>query len=205
MKEQFEAKRLAILRAAFDVVSAKGYSDTKVDDIAAGAGVAKGTVYLYFKDKPAIYVGLADWLLEQAVAVIRDTAARPLSPRAKLALIFEDWSKTLLSRPAVMSLLSMQNVDQTTEVMHRFRKLVMPHMREMVKEIAAIVADGIRAGEFRRVDPQVAALMYLDSFRTRMFALAHGIVDRDPGPMVQELFFCGILANAGSRSKRKAG
>lgn len=80
MKTKPEAKRLAILQAAFAVVTEKGYFETKVDDVARRAGVAKGTVYLYFKDKPAIYIGLVDWLLEQALAITAEVTARPISP-----------------------------------------------------------------------------------------------------------------------------
>lgn len=204
MKPHAEEKRLAILKAAFAEVSERGYVETKIEDIARKAGCAKGTVYLYFKDKADIYVGLMDWLLQQAVAVIREVAARPLSARRRLTEITDHWSGTLLSRPAVMSLLSMQALDQTTEVMHRFKKLVMPHMREMVDEVATIIAAGMKAGEFRRTDPRLAALFFLDSFRTRMFALSHGLVDYDPGPKAEELFFNGLLLQTGAdRPARK--
>ena len=84
MKDNHDAKREAIIEAAFEVVAAKGYFETKVEDIAQRAGVAKGTVYLHFKDKPDIYIGLVEWLFEQAVATIREVDARPLSPREKL-------------------------------------------------------------------------------------------------------------------------
>ena len=42
-------KRLRIVRAATELLSERGYRRTTVDDVAEAAGVAKGTVYLYFK------------------------------------------------------------------------------------------------------------------------------------------------------------
>ena len=112
MKTKSEEKRLAILKAAFAVVTEKGYFETKVDDVAHRAGVAKGTVYLYFKDKPAIYIGLVDWLLEQALAITAEVTARPISPQRKLEELFTTWASGVMSNPGVMALLSMENIHQ---------------------------------------------------------------------------------------------
>jgi len=45
------ARREAILDAALDEFSARGFAAARLDDVARRAGVAKGTIYLYFKDK----------------------------------------------------------------------------------------------------------------------------------------------------------
>jgi len=49
--ERKEQKRQLIMQAALKVFSRKGYSPTALDEIAQEAGIAKGTLYLYFKDK----------------------------------------------------------------------------------------------------------------------------------------------------------
>jgi AcrR family transcriptional regulator len=49
------ARRAAILRAALDAFCEKGFAATRVEDVAAQAGVAKGTIYLNFKDKQALF------------------------------------------------------------------------------------------------------------------------------------------------------
>jgi AcrR family transcriptional regulator len=49
------ARREAILNAALDEFSARGFAAARLDDIAARAGVAKGTIYLYFTDKEALF------------------------------------------------------------------------------------------------------------------------------------------------------
>jgi AcrR family transcriptional regulator len=59
MKDK-EKRRSDILRAARDVFAIKGYHEAKIDDIAAAAKVAKGTIYLYFRDKRSIFVELVD-------------------------------------------------------------------------------------------------------------------------------------------------
>lgn len=55
-------RRQVLLRAARDIFASRGYHDAKVDDICAAAKVAKGTYYLYFKDKRAVLEELVDGL-----------------------------------------------------------------------------------------------------------------------------------------------
>lgn len=63
-------KRQALLRAARDVLVERGYHQAKVDEIASRAGVAKGTYYLYFDDKRAIFAELVDGLVARIEAAI---------------------------------------------------------------------------------------------------------------------------------------
>ena len=200
MKSKPAEKRLAILKAAFAVVTEKGYFETKVDDVAHRAGVAKGTVYLYFKDKPAIYIGLVDWLLKQALTITAEVMARPVSPQQKLEELFSTWASGVMSNPGVMALLSMENIHQDNSVMKRFKKHVLPHIMEMQDAIAGIVKQGIEQGEFRPVEPRSAAAMYLSAFRAELLS-----INRHPSARraesIKELFFCGILADGRGRTK----
>jgi AcrR family transcriptional regulator len=50
-----EARRAAILSAALEEFTARGYEGARLDDVAKRAGVAKGTIYLYFADKEALF------------------------------------------------------------------------------------------------------------------------------------------------------
>jgi AcrR family transcriptional regulator len=63
-------RRHALLRAARDVFATKGYHDAKVDDIVATANVAKGTFYLYFRDKRSVFSELVDLLFSRMGAAI---------------------------------------------------------------------------------------------------------------------------------------
>src|SRR5262249_18144528 len=49
------ARRAAILTAALDEFSARGFAAARLDDVARRADVAKGTIYLHFKDKEALF------------------------------------------------------------------------------------------------------------------------------------------------------
>jgi AcrR family transcriptional regulator len=53
-----EARRAAILAAALEEFTARGYEGARLDDVARRAGIAKGTIYLYFTDKEALFQDL---------------------------------------------------------------------------------------------------------------------------------------------------
>ncbi|HEY0321562.1 MAG TPA: TetR/AcrR family transcriptional regulator [Pyrinomonadaceae bacterium] len=77
-------KREAILRAATQVFARNGYFNSKVADIAKAAGVADGTVYLYFKSKEEILHSIFDAAMEEAIAEGRRKLEAINDPREKL-------------------------------------------------------------------------------------------------------------------------
>jgi TetR/AcrR family transcriptional regulator, fatty acid metabolism regulator protein len=80
-------KREAILRAATKVFATNGYFSSKVADIAQEAGVADGTVYLYFKSKEEILHSIFDRSMEEAITAGRQQIAEIQDPREKLRRI----------------------------------------------------------------------------------------------------------------------
>src|SRR5258706_11663926 len=80
-------KREAILRAAIRVFAHNGYFSSKVADIASEAGVADGTVYLYFKNKEEILHSLFDRSMEAAISAGRKQLEQNDDPRKKMRRI----------------------------------------------------------------------------------------------------------------------
>src|SRR3954454_11207894 len=79
----------AILRAAIKVFAGFGYFNSKVSDIAAEAGVADGTVYLYFKNKEDILHSIFDRAMEEFIADGKRELSAITGPREKLTRIAE--------------------------------------------------------------------------------------------------------------------
>jgi AcrR family transcriptional regulator len=74
-------RRQQILSVARDVFARRGYHQTTIDDIALQAGVARGTFYLYFEDKRAIFSDLIDRFASQlSMAIVRIVPDDPQSP-----------------------------------------------------------------------------------------------------------------------------
>ncbi len=80
-------KREAILRAAIRVFARNGYFNSKVSDIAREAGVADGTVYLYYKSKEDILHSIFDRTMEEAISEGRRQLESLTDPREKLRRI----------------------------------------------------------------------------------------------------------------------
>src|ERR1700704_4228742 len=80
-------KRESILRAATRVFARNGYFNSKVADIASAAGVADGTVYLYFKSKEEILHSIFDRSMAEAIAAGREQLEHTTDPREKLRRI----------------------------------------------------------------------------------------------------------------------
>jgi AcrR family transcriptional regulator len=86
--EKSAARREAVLAAALDEFSARGFAATRIDDVARRAGVAKGTIYLYFHDKEALFQELVRTMLVPLVLALE--APPPDVPIRVLLQAFAD-------------------------------------------------------------------------------------------------------------------
>ena len=77
-KERSAARRDAILAAALEEFSARGFEATRLDDVARRAGIAKGTIYLYFRDKESLFQELIRTMLTPIVGTIETLGAADL-------------------------------------------------------------------------------------------------------------------------------
>ena len=95
--ESPEVRRGQIISAARDLLIERGYGDVLLDDVAKRAGVAKGTVYLYFSDKPHLYGAVMESLLDdlavrldKAVGMRSDEPLLPVRAAVSEMLAFTD-------------------------------------------------------------------------------------------------------------------
>jgi AcrR family transcriptional regulator len=72
------ARRETILEAALDEFSARGFAAARLEDVARRAGVAKGTIYLYFDDKEALFQELVRFQIGPVMAAFETVLASPL-------------------------------------------------------------------------------------------------------------------------------
>lgn len=75
-----EARKQALLSAGLAVFSAEGFAAAKLDDVAAKAGVAKGTIYLYFRDKEDLFEQIVRGAVAPVLAQLQSAAALPDMP-----------------------------------------------------------------------------------------------------------------------------
>ena len=95
--EKSEARRQAIVKAALEEFCARGFAATRLDDVAARAGVAKGTIYLHFDDKEALFREIVGTMLVPLVAVLEEAPPPDVSIRAVIAHFFEMFVQEIYS------------------------------------------------------------------------------------------------------------
>lgn len=135
--------RQAVARAALDLFLERGYRATRISDVATRAGVAKGTVYLYFADKQALFAGALSDVLDQRVAVlaaaqpdekepVREFLSRTLSPQ--LAELDDSPWLGLLR-------LVMTEGREAPEIARIHRERVLDPLAQQIRHWAQIAAD----------------------------------------------------------------
>jgi AcrR family transcriptional regulator len=149
-----------LIAAAKDVFAKKGYHATTVDDITRAAGVAKGTFYLYFDEKRAIYYEVVRHFLQLVKEVgrsvqqdIHDGAAflsRAQQAARELMRVFVD-NRDL----ARLTYRESMGLDRELE------KMIQSFYREIAEVEAENVRLGISLGMFRAVDPLLTAYAHI--------------------------------------------
>jgi AcrR family transcriptional regulator len=152
-----QAKREAILSAAARAFSEHGFKKTSIDEIAAAAGVGKGTVYLMCESKEDLFYQV----IHREVRDVQADNARSVDPRRPadelLRQISRDGLVQMVQRPLLRALLSKEHQRFLPEWRDRFEEL-----RALGRSVATEVLElGIRQGRF---DPsmdvaQVASLL----------------------------------------------
>lgn len=139
-------KREAILRAAIKVFAGKGYFNSKVADIAGEAGVADGTVYLYFKSKEEILHSIFDRAMDDFIGEGKREIAEIESPADKLRRIAELHLERL-GADRDLAIVFQVELRGSTKFMEEFSAA---GFAEYLNIIHQIIKDGQKSDVFRR-------------------------------------------------------
>jgi AcrR family transcriptional regulator len=138
-------RREDILAAALDEFAASGFAATRLDDVAKRAGVAKGTIYLYFRDKEALFQELVRAMLSPMVGTIEAAPLADLPARAVAETIAEMFAREIFEtrRKDVIRLIIAEGA--------RFPKLAEFYYHEVIERVVAamrtVLARAVERGE----------------------------------------------------------
>jgi len=150
-------KREAILRAATDVFAECGFFNAQVADIARAAGVAAGTVYLYFRSKDDLLISIFERSMRDAIAEGRALGGAETDPRERLRR-FARLHLGRLGRDRNLAVVFQVELRQSTKFMERFSATL---LRDYLGLIREAIADGQRAGVLRAdIKATAAAKMF---------------------------------------------
>lgn len=147
-------KRERILDAAVRVFAEQGFYHAKVAQIAQLAGVADGTIYLYFKSKDDLLISLFEDRMTEVNAQLREALdeARDAIDRLKRVIRLH---LALVEQNLPMAEVISVELRQSSKFVKEYAN---PKFVEFLRLIAGAIADGQHAGELRRdVDPQLIA------------------------------------------------
>ena len=138
-------KRDRILEAAVKVFARKGYFAARVADIAGQAGVADGTIYLYFRNKEDILISLFDEIMAEHIQKGREELAVVEGAAARLLVIAQHHLR-LLGGNRDLAVVFQVEFRQSTKFMERFTA---GWLRDYLAVITEVIEEGQKDGTFR--------------------------------------------------------
>src|SRR5215813_14405803 len=187
-------KREAILRAAISVFAHNGYFNSKVADIAREAGVADGTVYLYFKSKEDILHSIFDRSVEEALDAARKQIERITDPKEQLRRIAQLHLERL-GADRDLAVVFQVELRGSTKFMEEFSAA---GFAEYLDLLCKVFQEGQRSGVFRKeLNPKIAAKMLfgaLDEMATNWIISKRHYKLEPMADMVMDVFLNGVSA-----------
>jgi len=138
-------KRERILRAATKVFARKGFYATKVSEVAKAAGVADGTIYLYFKSKDDLLVSLFEDRIMLLLQTLERALAERSTPEERLRCVIEMQLGLLEGERDLAEVITV-NLRQSTRLMKQYAA---PKFMLYLDTISRVIADGQKSGAFR--------------------------------------------------------
>lgn len=149
-KPQRQERRAAILEAAIDTFAQRGFHHARVSDVARQAGVADGTIYLYFKSKDDLLISLFEEKMEHIVATFRDEVNRFDSARDRLKCFLGLHLKMVAERPALAEVMTVE-LRQSAKFMREYKA---PQFGAYLALLGEIISYGQARREIRvTLDP----------------------------------------------------
>lgn len=180
-----EERRAQILKHAQAVFAEKGYHHATVDDIVAGVQIARGTFYLYFSDKRAVFEDLVDDFFHRVVSRIHGIDVTPGAPpthdqlRDNLLRVTE----LALEEPDMMKVLlhDSSGVDTTFDAkMASFYGSLRRYLEETLET-------GQQLGMVRDGDRPVMVSLGMGGLKEILLATVTGVTPRTPGELTDEI------------------
>lgn len=149
-------KRERILLAAERIFARRGFFAAKVSDVAKEAGVADGTIYLYFKNKDDLLISLFERRMQQVNELLRDAVGSVKAPLDQLRAFIKTYLQLIHDEPTAAEVLTIE-LRQSSKFMKEYEN---PEFADFLRMLGGIIAAGQDKGELDTAIPaHVAARM----------------------------------------------
>ena len=187
-------KRDRILRAAIKVFAKNGFYATRVSEIAKAAGVADGTIYLYFKNKDDVLITIFEDGIQQLLAILREVAASEQPFDERITRIIELQLGLLEDQRDLAEVITV-NLRQSSSLLKQYAT---PLFMEYIDVIAGLIRDGQKEGAFRKdINSRVVARSLFGALDAILLTWALG--EADPPSLRKAASHCASLFLEGLR------
>ncbi|HEY3830897.1 MAG TPA: TetR/AcrR family transcriptional regulator [Acidimicrobiia bacterium] len=188
--QKWEARRDTIVDTSAAVFARRGYHATGLTELCEANGLGKGTLYHYIGSKEQLLAAIHDRVMDEVMAGAERVAAADGSPSARLEMLGDELLDVIQRYPDHVWVFLHEFPALTGERADQFRV----RRREYERRVEAIVRAGIKAGEFRNVDPRLTALAWLGMHNYTYLWLKPGgpLSARDVAKPFADLFIRGI-------------
>ena len=152
-------KRQGIQQAVIQLLCREGLPAVTMDRVAQEAGIAKGTIYLHYKDKQELLEDVKNSALDPMVARMDEVFASDSTPDRKLETYSKRYLQYFDERRDLFRILLYER-EVTRVQSSRFQGV---RYRHLVDATARTIREGIRKKIFREVDERSAAVMFVES------------------------------------------
>jgi AcrR family transcriptional regulator len=160
-------KKTAILRAAEHMVKGRRFHEVTMEDVARAAGVSKGTIYTYFRDKNELFFQLATEGLDRFCELLDDRIPEDVPFDDKLLSTCREISAFFVKRKPLMRVM-LEHEGRTASFHRQMRSRWKEKRLRMVQAVAGILELGVAGGQIRSDVPAAAlAELLLGMLRAR--------------------------------------
>jgi len=155
-----EEKKRHIMMSAIKVFAEKGLKSAKIIDIAAEAGIGKGTIYEYFKSRDEIFIDACNYMMVEMMVHLRQISESDLSPTEKIrAMTRMSLEVTEHFTPEMSAFIADFWAEGIRSNYQEDKGLIdiKPVYEEAREVYQKILQDGIDSGEFRPMDTHMFA------------------------------------------------
>ncbi len=156
-EKQRQEREALILQVAEEVLMEKGYYETSIEEIAAGVGIAKGTVYLHFPSKEDLVFAIFERDMQKLAEFIDATVSSSITARGKLEAILQFTYGGLFSR-RMQLLSSLANTAELRRIFLEKKACTRDIWEQLSARITSVLDEGKAAGEFDKTLPTVVML-----------------------------------------------
>jgi AcrR family transcriptional regulator len=153
MSEPESGLRQQILETANDLFVRKGYHGMSMREISDALGVSKAALYYHFQDKEELFLAILEAYLDAMSSALDAIIARPVSCKAQITLFVEYVLTQPAARRATIRLASQELAQLSPEARRRFG---IAYRQKFIDKAGSILQRGMKAGEFRKINPEVA-------------------------------------------------